>query len=153
MLHLLKYKDDRNVATYIANMMTPELENSPFYKDIDLIVPVPMHPVKEKIRGYNQAALIADAIARKWKQVSSVNLLIKQTQSESQTHKSRWERWRNMESRFCLKEPELVKNKHVLLIDDVITTGATMEACAQLIGQGSPASVNIAGFAWAATTL
>lgn len=153
LLHLLKYRDDKTVAVYIGNMMTEALINSSLYTDIDMIIPVPMHPKKEKIRGYNQTKLIADSIAKNWNGLEVCTAITKTSQTESQTKKSRWERWRNMQDRFVLQHPEKVANRNILLLDDVITTGATLEACTQVLLQGKPASVNIAGFAWAATRI
>lgn len=151
LLHLLKYRDEKEAAKYIGKMMADPLKKSKLYEDINLIIPVPMHPKKEKIRGYNQAKLIADAISENWKQPEVGCVLSKTSQTESQTKKSRWERWWNMEDRFKLENPDIVTNRHILLLDDVITTGATLEACTHVLIKAKPASVNIAGFAWAAT--
>jgi len=98
--------------------------------EIDGIVPVPLHYKKEAIRGYNQSSLIAEGM----NEILSIpvfdKVLIRNRHTESQTKKTRAERVQNMEEAFSIKSPELVKDKHLLLIDDVLTTGATLESCA-----------------------
>ena len=113
-----------------------------------------MFPRKERARGYNQDALLGKAIAETWHgKEFDPHLLVKHSQTDSQTRKSRLERWINMKSRFTLHDPERVTNKHILLVDDVITTGATLESCVHALYEGKPASVSIAAYAWAATVL
>lgn len=154
LLHLLKYKNERTAAGFMGRMMGKVLSDAPLYKEINLIAPVPMFPRKERARGYNQAALLGKAIAETWQgKEFDPHLLVKRSQTDSQTRKSRLERWINMKSRFSLSDPERVRDKHILLVDDVITTGATLESCVHALYEGKPASVSIAAYAWAATVL
>ncbi|MGV3767268.1 MAG: ComF family protein [Chitinophagaceae bacterium] len=154
LLHLLKYKHEKTAALFMGKMMAKTLSGSSLYAETDLIIPVPMFKSKERLRGYNQAALLGKALSDEWPgKKFDASVLIKHTQTDSQTRKSRLERWLNMKSRFSLSDPDAVSNKHILLVDDVITTGATLESCVHTLFEGKPASVSIAAYAWAATVL
>lgn len=150
LVHLLKYKNERQAASFIGGMMAGALKTAPLYQHIELLVPVPMFGKKEKRRGYNQAILIAEAIQHHWTGPVIKEVLKKLTASDSQTDKSRWQRKINMEARFELIDAPAIHGKHILLIDDIITTGATLESCALALEKGNPASINIACFAWSA---
>ena len=125
------------------------LESS-IYEDIDVIIPVPLHPSKERIRGYNQSALFADGIANAMKKEVNADLLYRKVKTSTQTKRERYNRWENVENVFELaKGYELLENKSVLLTDDVITTGATLEACANKLLQIKGVKVSIATIATA----
>lgn len=128
MLHQLKYKGNTEVGTLLGKELGSSIKNSELFKGVDAVMAVPLHPKKEKIRGYNQAQLIADGVAETL-QIKSGNQLKRKEFTSTQTKKSRYDRWQNVETVFNLTNPESLKDKHVLLIDDVVTTGATMEAC------------------------
>ena len=100
------------------------------FNDIDLIIPVPLHPKKQKRRGYNQAEMIAEGISEKMQLPLLAGALRRTGFSETQTHKSRSERWNNIAGLFRVDQTGQIAGKHLLLVDDVITTGATLEACA-----------------------
>lgn len=153
LLHLLKYKNEPRAAELMGNMMAAALKKSTHYQDVQILVPVPMHRSKQRQRGYNQAELIANAISDNWSGTICVPALSKVSSSESQTNKSRWGRWLNMSSRFQINNPQSIEGKNILLIDDVITTGATIESCATTLANASPASIRAAGFAWTAPNL
>jgi ComF family protein len=129
MIHELKYKNNAMAGKYLGKMLGKEIKNSPRFKNIDAIIPMPMHKKKERRRGYNQAELIANGVAEELNVDVAKNALQKIKQTDTQTKKQRWERWKNTEEVFLLQDLHLLENKHVLLIDDVVTTGASIEAC------------------------
>ena len=110
---------------------------------------MPLHPQKEHLRGYNQSALFAEGINEVLNLDIQENNLVRIVNTSTQTKKSRLERIDNMDKAFALKEPEQLNNKHVLLIDDVLTTGATLEACAQSLKEQANCKVSIATIAYA----
>lgn len=149
LLHLLKYKNIPQAGVFMGEWMGAKLKASNRFDHIDLICPVPLNQQKRRKRGYNQTEEMAKGIVQSWSHPKICLHLIKKTFTESQTQKTRSERWENMKDGFFVLEPEQIKNKHILLIDDVITTGATLEACLQALSKAKPASISIAGFAWA----
>jgi ComF family protein len=149
LLHSLKYKGMKELGEKIGQHFGIDLLQSPDFSSVDLICPVPLHPEKEKKRGYNQSWWIASGIARQMQKELSENNLKRVTSTETQTRKSRFERWTNVEGIFELTEPEAFAGKHILLVDDVVTTGSTLEACAQSILSKTNARVSIATLATA----
>lgn len=129
-MHRFKYKKEREVGEFLGKLMARELQQDGFFADMDLVIPIPLHEKKEKIRGYNQSAVLAEPIAEYADLELCSDNLRRSTFSQTQTKKSRFARWLNVERIFEVARPHELKNKHILLIDDVITTGATVEACA-----------------------
>ena len=122
-------------------------ENPSRFVDIDIIIPIPLHGDKLKMRGYNQSELIANGIAKVLKRPIDITSVRRIEKSETQTRKSREQRWENVSGIFeC---DTLVKNKNILLVDDVITTGATMEACAKVVMDAGARSISFAALATA----
>ena len=134
LLHQLKYKGVKEVGALVGELMGFELKNSVLYREIDFIVPVPLHKVKLKKRGYNQSEWIAKGISNAMNIPVNTNSLIRKGVSQTQTKKSRYKRWENVGEIFGVYGNDL-KGKSILLVDDVVTTGATLEACAQLLIQ------------------
>jgi ComF family protein len=130
LLHRLKYDGAQQLGIRLGEMLGTELKQSNRFSGIDWVVPVPLHPKKEKLRGYNQSMLIARGVANGLQVRCSGQLLLRNSDTSSQTRKSRFERWENVSSAFVCPKPEKIKGKHILLVDDVLTTGATLEACA-----------------------
>ena len=126
-LHHIKYKDKDYLARQMGEIMAREMPD--FFADIDAIVPVPLHKKKQKIRGYNQSEAIACGVQKVVGLPIFSKLLTRTRFSETQTHKNKEERWKNTQGLFSLEPNEGFEGKHILLIDDVLTTGSTAIAC------------------------
>jgi ComF family protein len=149
LLHQLKYKGNKEVGYFTGRMMGTALRQSERYDTIDALIPLPLFASREKKRGYNQAAILCEGISETTGIPVYKNIITRITSTETQTHKNRIERWLNMEGRFELKNAEAIKNKHVLLVDDVLTTGATLEACGHELLKGENTLVSISTLAYA----
>lgn len=125
-LHQLKYQGKKEIGIWMGEAYGYELLDSPF-QQADVIIPVPLHPSKQKRRGYNQSEMIALGISKILKIPMDTSLIIRKVDSDTQTKKNRLERWENVSEIFELTNPGLLKDKHIVLVDDVITTGATLE--------------------------
>jgi ComF family protein len=130
LIHRLKYHGDQEVGERLGALFAHELLESERMKGIDVIVPVPLHPKKLHVRGYNQCDCIARGMAETLGAEISLNNLTRTHFSATQTRRGRISRWSNVKDIFWVREPEKFENKRILLVDDVITTGATIEACA-----------------------
>lgn len=132
-LHRLKYHRQGDIGLQLGRMLGGHLKLSPLFLSVAAAIPVPLHPKKQQLRGYNQSALIARGLAEAMSIPILDGVLMRQVFSESQTRKRRMERFDNVEEVFTLMQPEQIEGKHVLLVDDVLTTGATLEACAKAL--------------------
>ena len=126
----IKYKDATYLATSLGEQYGRVLKEAPLYADIDVVVPVPIHSSKMRTRGYNQSALFGQGIANSLDIPCHENALLKKRKTKSQTKKSRMERLTGVEGEYAVREADVLKGKNVLLVDDVMTTGATIESCA-----------------------
>jgi ComF family protein len=147
-LHELKYNGQKQIGGAMGRMFGNELKNTAF-STADMIIPVPLHPSKLKSRGYNQSELIAKGISEILHLPLETELISRNADTKSQTHKSRYERWENVSHIFQCKNPAVLKNKHVMLVDDVITTGATLEACASCLVQIEGIKISLVSLAFA----
>lgn len=129
LIHHLKYKGNQKIGSLLGYWFGNILQESGEFNDIDCIVPVPLHKKRIKQRGYNQVTSFGKALAQELKCEYIPNILIRVSASKTQTFKQRFERFHNIQTTFKLTNRNTFKNKHVLLVDDVITTGATLEAC------------------------
>lgn len=132
LIHQLKYKGKHRIGAEFGKQYGRQLKNSGNFEGIDLIVPVPIHIRKKRLRGYNQSAMFAKGLAIAFG-VPWTEALKRLDIVDSQTSKSRLERFQNVENSFKVTQPNLLEGKHILLVDDVITTGATLEACSTKI--------------------
>lgn len=151
LMHKLKYKGKKEIGIYLGKLLGAELKDSDNYKGLDAIIPIPLHPKRQKKRGYNQSDCIGEGLAEVLGIELMTNNLIRATETQTQTKKSKEERWNNVENVFKVLHPEKISGKHILLIDDVITTGATLEACARVLLKINNVKVSIACVAVANT--
>lgn len=147
LVHRLKYHNDREVGERLGALFAHELMESDRLKSIDVIVPVPLHPKKLHLRGYNQCDCIAQGMGETWGIEISQNNLTRTHFTQSQTRRGRISRWSNVKDVFWLREPEKLEGKRVLLLDDVITTGATIEACATALNKVNGLQLSVAALA------
>jgi ComF family protein len=129
----LKYKSQVRCGTWIATMMATEMQDAGFFRGIDVIVPVPLHRSKGRKRGFNQAEVLTAAISEVVHIPQDTFNLYRKRANVSQTTKSAFDRWSNTIGLFEVHDPQVFKNKHVLLVDDVLTTGSTLEACVRTL--------------------
>lgn len=129
-LYKLKYYNMPKLGQYIAEMYARELQNDTFLSDIDVVLPIPLHPVKKAKRGYNQSEYIAKGFAQALNVPVLNDVLIAIRNHETQTHKGIYERWLNTQDIFKAQHTECIEGKHVLIVDDVVTTGATLLSAA-----------------------
>ncbi len=129
LIHQLKYKDNEKVGVFLGNWFGYILKEIQEFSDIDCIIPVPLHTQRLKERGYNQLTKFGETLSEILEIEYNPKILIRVTSTKTQTFKQRFERFSNTQTKFQLTNYSILKNKHVLLIDDVITTGATLEAC------------------------
>jgi ComF family protein len=132
LIHQLKYKGRKDVGQFIGELMGNELRHSVF-NTAELVVPVPLHKSKLKKRGYNQCDSIAEGLAAGLKIDFSLHALLKKEATATQTKKHRYERFKNVDNIFAVADEQEVKGKTILLVDDVITTGSTFIACADVL--------------------
>ena len=137
-LHGIKYQNKKNLALEMGKRIGTNLLKIENFKELDCLIPIPLHTKKEYQRGYNQSLLIAEGIS----QITTVPYLEKALtrikHSESQTKKGRFKRWENVQQTFNIHKKSLNNYKHIALVDDVVTTGATLEACIQEIQNNYP---------------
>lgn len=150
LIHNFKYHNFKIIGTYIGEKYGEELMKSPRFADVDYIIPIPLHPKKLRTRGYNQSEVFGEGLAKSMKAVLDADNLYRKIHTETQTKKSRWERHKNVKEIFALKTPDKYCGKHVLLVDDVITTGSTMEACINVLNKVKSVKVSVAAMASAA---
>lgn len=149
LLHSFKYEGKQELGRLFGMLLATELKECDWIKDIDAIVPVPLHKRKERQRGFNQAVLFADGIA-KILNIPVLNDSVVRTKfTESQTTKNRIERIENVTDAFSVKDIKSMKEKHLLLVDDVLTTGATIESCALELLKVEGVKISIATIALA----
>lgn len=149
LIHSLKYNGKTDVGMLLGSMIGERIKLDSIYSDIDFIVPVPLHHQKLRSRGYNQSSFIAEGIAQTINIPFKEEILIRTISTESQTRKNRFSRYENMKAVFKVPETDQITGKHILLVDDVITTGATLEACANALLVQGALKVSIAALAFA----
>lgn len=149
LIHFIKYKGLKELGFETGIRFGHVLKNAANFGDADIIVPVPLHPEKEKLRGYNQSEWIARGLGVSMLKPVSANNLVRKIHTSTQTRKNRFERWENVDNIFEIKNPDAFAGKLVLLTDDVITTGSTLEACATELLKITGTRVSVASLAFA----
>ena len=147
LIQKLKYKNDEDIGLFFGNWLGEQLKNNQNFDKVDLILPVPLHPKKLKKRGYNQLTKFGKQISEHLQKPFREDLLFRNVNLGTQTKKDRVHRILN-EDIFMVNDLESIKNKHVLLIDDVITTGATLESCCNALFKGDNVKVSIVAMAF-----
>ncbi|WP_163715751.1 ComF family protein [Mangrovibacterium lignilyticum] len=142
-LHELKYRGQKELGEYFGKQFGTSLLKDEQVSSADYLCPVPLHPQKERKRGYNQSYHLALGLSQSLNISVESSNLYRSRFTSTQTLKSRWERWQNVEGIFDLADPAIFENKHVILVDDVVTTGATLEACAATIQSKCNAKISV----------
>lgn len=149
LMHELKYNNHPEIGVVMGKVYGDELANNGFAGMFDLILPIPLHPSKQRQRGYNQSEKFAMGLADKLRVTCLTGALYRQVKTDTQTRKSKLKRWENVKDVFVVQNQEAIKNKSILLVDDVITTGATVEACAISLLQAQCKTLSICSMAYA----
>ncbi len=149
LMHALKYKGNKEAGYYLGQIYGQEIREEILKTKPDMIVTVPLHKNKLKSRGYNQS----DEIARGFSEATGIpfikDVLVRKEMTGTQTRRKRFERWENMENKFVLNESSSIFGQHIILLDDVITTGATLEACGTVLLDGKGVSVSVISLCFA----
>jgi len=149
LMHQFKYKGVKQIGNLLGNIAGGQLTENEIFKTVDIIIPVPLHKKRIRERGYNQSACFADGLAQKLNAFAEVDNLVRIMATETQTHKSRFARFENMQEVFAVKNPERLVNKHILLVDDIVTTGSTLEACGTQLLKIEGLKLSVATIAYA----
>jgi len=149
LIHKLKYKGQEEIGVFLGKWLGELLANNPNFDDIDLVIPVPLHKKKLKKRGYNQVEKFGQEIARALKIDYENQILLKETNTASQVFKQRLARWNNSNELFKITRKEKIAEKHILIVDDIVTTGATLESCIQELNNAKNIKISIATMALA----
>lgn len=147
LLHQIKYAGNEEAAITMGRQLGIWITQCGRFDDVNILVPVPLHRSKERKRGYNQSMLLCKGIIQTFQRPISNDNLIRIKKTDSQTNKNREERLNNMEGVFYLRDEKAFENKHILLVDDVITTGATTEACYMAMEKVEGLKISIASLA------
>lgn len=148
-LHGMKYHGRRKLCRQMGRVMGTEMLDSGFYNGIDFILPVPLHKNRLRDRGYNQSELLARGISDITSVPVVVDALTRKYNNATQTHKSAFERWKNAEGLFEITEnAHSLSGRHILLIDDVLTTGATISACLDALKTVDSIKISVVTLAW-----
>jgi ComF family protein len=149
LIHNMKYNGIREIGYDLGRLYGLSLKTSGFINDIDIIIPVPLHPMKKRIRGFNQSETISMGIADATYLPVDIKSLARVLVSATQTKRSRYERWTNVEGIFQVLDSQTIMGKHVLLVDDVITTGSTIESCTNELLKIEGVKVSVVALAFA----
>jgi ComF family protein len=144
LLYALKYGGDKRIGLLLGRMFGKDLLGSEFLRSVQLIVPVPLHPKKRRQRGYNQSEIIAKGLSEITGIPLSTDNLLRAIHNPTQTKRDKTQRWENVKDIFTVASPPAFERKHLLLVDDVITTGATLEACGTALRACKDVKISIA---------
>lgn len=129
-IHQLKYKGNKEAGVFLGQQIGESIKDAPLFQGIDYLIPVPLHPKREKKRGYNQSLMIAQGISEVTGIPVGDKFLVRTVNSATQTRKTKDERYQNVKDIFQIQNEAGLEGKHILIVDDVLTTGATLESCA-----------------------
>jgi ComF family protein len=149
LLHSIKYKSNKALAEQLGEWYAQSLKECNEIANADIIIPVPLHPKKQKQRGFNQSEEFAKGLSKEFNIPLNTTNLIRNAYTETQTRKRKFERWENVKDKFELKDPDALTNKTVVLVDDVITTGATIDACYEALSKAKGIKINVLSLAYA----
>jgi ComF family protein len=149
LIHNLKYNGIKEIGIELGSIYGVSLKNSGFLDDVDIILPVPLHPSRERKRGFNQSRIISEGISSATGIAVLSDVLLRPVRTQTQTKRSRYERWTNVEGIFNIRAPENLTGKHILLVDDVITTGSTIESCVNELSKIEGVTISVAALACA----
>jgi len=144
LVHELKYKGNREAGLFLGLELGKSILDAPLFAAIDFLVPVPLHPKRQHKRGYNQSEIIALGMKETLGVEIITDNLVRAVSTSTQTKKSRQARWENVKDIFVVRRPEQFEGKHILLIDDVITTGSTLEACGNILIKNCTLQLSVA---------
>ena len=147
LLHNLKYKGQEDIGLFLGKWLGYELSQISSYQNIDVVIPVPLHKKKLRKRGYNQVSKFGIEIAKALNAEYIDSILIKTTHTKTQVFKKRIARWNSNNEIFTANNLELIKGKHILLVDDIITTGSTIEACVNVLNKAQNVKISVASMA------
>lgn len=147
-IHQIKYRQEKELGIHMGEIMGIHGSDLLNTFNIDLCIPMPLHPKKEYKRGYNQATLLCEGMHKQSGIPYNESVLVRNENTRTQTKKSRIERWENVASVFAVDQPMIIKDKHVMLVDDVVTTGASTEACVHVLMQHGAKTVGIYSLAF-----
>jgi len=149
LMHQFKYKGMHQIGNLLGSIAGAQLATNELFKTIDIIIPVPLHEKRLRQRGYNQSTCFAEGLALQLNAPVENDNLVRIATTETQTRKSRFARFENMQEVFGVKNPGKLVNKHVLLVDDIITTGSTLEACGTQLLKIDGVKLSVAAIAYA----
>lgn len=147
LIHHLKYNGQKQISAFLGDWFGSRLKTSQDHPEFDLVIPVPLHPQKQRKRGYNQVEDFGRKLAAHLGAEFDNSILIKSRHTPTQTTRSRWHRWRYQQGEYEVEHLDLISGKRILLVDDVITTGATMESCAKTLLRAPDVQVSLAAMA------
>lgn len=147
LIHNLKYRGNKEIGIYLGQWLGEQLAQTGVYSEIDMVIPVPLHRKKLRTRGFNQVEGFGREIAKSLNAEYADDVLLKKSTTTTQTLKKRLGRWGSIEETFIVENPEKMKNKHLLIVDDLITTGATLEACAGKLQKIAGVKISVATMA------
>ncbi len=148
-MHLLKYQNQPRIGIDLGKAYGFQLRHCVQYQTPDVIVPVPLHPRRQRKRGYNQSEMIARGLAEAMQVPVVAGNLVRSSKTSTQTRKSRYDRYLNVSGVFTVRETKKFENRHLLLVDDIVTTGATLEACAETLLKTGGVKLSVAALGWA----
>ena len=148
LIHQLKYQKKESIGGWLGEWLGEKIKNVPHFQEIDVVIPVPLHKKKLKMRGYNQVALFGQKLAQILKANYVDDVLIKVKANTTQTKKDLWSRFKDSENIFSVQNTEKIENCKILLVDDLITTGATIESCYTQLVKAKNVNIGIASMAY-----